>query len=205
MQVIPKAAINVVIDLWPMIILCTITIISIRISLSISNHQKIEFAKEMINLVFVIYIMLLFNLVTTTDFSSYGNNFIPFKEMFRYELSSKLFYRNVVGNVVLFIPFGYFVNYYCKSKNITYPLVVTSIISLSIETIQMLLGRSFDIDDIILNIIGGLIGYLFYVLGEFLLRKTSERFKNSLLLNLICIVIVIILITLILSLYGVVI
>ena len=27
--------------------------------------------------------------------------------------------------------FGYFVNYYCKSKNITYPLVVTSIISLS--------------------------------------------------------------------------
>lgn len=202
---IPKAAINVVIDLWPMIILCTITIISIRISLSISNHQKIEFAKEMINLVFVIYIMLLFNLVTTTDFSSYGNNFIPFKEMFRYELSSKLFYRNVVGNVVLFIPFGYFVNYYCKSKNITYPLVVTSIISLSIETIQMLLGRSFDIDDIILNIIGGLIGYLFYVLGEFLLRKTSERFKNSLLLNLICIVIVIILITLILSLYGVVI
>ena len=203
-QLIPKAAINVVIDLWPMILLFTITIISIRLSLFISKHKKIELAKEMINLVFVIYIMLLFNLVTTTDFSSYGNNFIPFKEMFRYSLSSKLFYRNVVGNVALFIPFGYFVNYYCKSKNITYPLVVTLIISLSIETIQMLLGRSFDIDDIILNVLGGLVGYLFYVLGEFLFRKTSERFKNSLLLNLICIVIVIILITLILSLYGVV-
>ena len=61
-HLIPKAAINVVIDLWPMILLFTITIISIRLSLFISKHKKIELAKEMINLVFVIYIMLLFNL-----------------------------------------------------------------------------------------------------------------------------------------------
>ncbi|MCR5482988.1 MAG: hypothetical protein K6E99_01075, partial [Bacilli bacterium] len=35
-------------------------------------------------LVYIIYSFVLFQLVTTTDFISYSNNFVPFKEIFRY-------------------------------------------------------------------------------------------------------------------------
>lgn len=200
---IPNTAINIIIDLWPVILLCLLTTISLKISISISKHKKIEIYKELINLVFITYIILLFSLVTATDFSSFGNNFIPFKEIFRYKITSKLFYRNVVGNMILFIPFGYFVSYYCKTKNITYSLVLSTIISTTIESIQMILGRCFDVDDIILNVLGGIIGYIIYVIGEIIFKKTSEKFKNNILLNLICIIIIIILIVIILNLYGV--
>lgn len=201
---IPKAAIDVVVDLWPMIALCVITVMCFRVAYSFSKHKRLEVYKEFINLAFIIYIMLLFSLVTATDFSSYSNNFIPFKEMFRYSLNSPLFYRNVVGNIILFIPFGYFANYYCESKHIKISLIITTVVSFTIETIQLALGRSFDVDDIILNVIGGIVGYLLYVFVEFIFKKTTQRVKNSFLLNLIFIIIIIVLFVIILSLYGVV-
>lgn len=203
MILIPTAAINIIIDLWPVILLCLLTTICLKIAISISKHKKLEIYKELINLVFIAYIILLFSLVTATDFSSFGNNFIPFKEIFRYKVTSKLFYRNVVGNMVLFIPFGYFVSYYCKTKNISYSIVLSLIISSTIEFIQMVLGRCFDIDDIMLNVVGGIIGYIIYVIGELIFKRTSEKFKNNILLNLICIVMIILLIVIILNLYGV--
>lgn len=203
MILIPIAAINIIIDLWPVILLCLLTTICLKIAISISKYKKLEIYKELINLVFIAYIILLFSLVTATDFSSFGNNFIPFKEIFRYKVTSKLFYRNVVGNMVLFIPFGYFVSYYCKTKNISYSIVLSLIISSTIEFIQMVLGRCFDIDDIMLNVVGGIIGYIIYVIGELIFKRTSEKFKNNILLNLICIVMIILLIVIILNLYGV--
>ena len=111
---------------------------------------------------FIIYLLLLFQLVTTTDFESFSNNFIPFKEIMRYRLDSSLFYRNVIGNIILFVPFGYLVSYYIKSPKYYIALILTVITSLSTEVIQMYIGRSFDIDDIILNIAGGLLGYLVF-------------------------------------------
>ena len=202
---IPKAAIEIIVDLWPILLLCLMTTICLKVAYSITNHTKLEIYKEIINLVFIVYVIMLFSLVTATDFSSYSNNFIPFKEIFRYSVTSKLFYRNVVGNVVLFIPFGYYTSYYCKTKNISYSFLISLIVSTTIETIQLTLGRSFDVDDIILNVVGGIVGYLFYIFSEFLFKKTSERVKNSFLLNLICILIIAILLIIILSLYGVVI
>lgn len=205
MKLIPKAAIEIIVDLWPILLLCMMTTICLKVAYALSNHTKLEIYKEIINLVFIAYVILLFSLVTATDFSSYGNNFIPFKEIFRYSINSKLFYRNVIGNVVLFIPFGYYTSYYCKTKNITYSFLISLIVSTTIETIQLTLGRSFDIDDIILNVLGGIVGYLLYILSELLFKKTSERVKNSFLLNLIFVLIIVILVIIILSLYGVVI
>ena len=204
MLVIPKAAIDIIVDLWPILFLCIITTICLKVAYSLANHTKLELYKEMINLVFIAYVIMLFSLVTATDFSSFSNNFVPFKEIFRYSFNSKLFYRNVIGNVAIFVPFGYYVNYYCKSKNIIYSLLITLIVSTTIETIQLALGRSFDIDDIILNVIGGIIGYVIYKLMDKLFAKYSDKYRNNLLLNFICVIVIIILALIILNLYGVV-
>lgn len=201
---IPKIAIDVVINLWPLIILVSVVLITLRLTYCYNNRKKINIYKDLITLFFIIYIILLFELVTSSDFESYSNNFIPFKEILRYKLTSKLFYRNVVGNIVLFVPFGYFTSYYCKINKSYLNLIITFVTSFTIELIQIGIGRSFDIDDIILNVIGGLIGYYCYRLLDKLFRKFSDKFRNNLLLNFICIMIIIGLCLVLLSLYGVV-
>ena len=204
-EVIKKTFMEVLPDVWPMLIIITVIISSLRITYLITKHKKFLLHKEIIYLLAVIYLLCLFHVVTFQDINYGTSNFIPFKEIFRYSFNSKLFYRNVIGNVAIFVPFGYYSNYYCKSKNITYSLLITLIVSTTIETIQLALGRSFDIDDIILNVLGGVVGYLLYIFSEFIFKKTSEKVKNSFLLNLICVLIIIILLVIILSLYGVVI
>ena len=155
--------VNIVLkEIWPMLLLFIIVISTLRIVDAIINKKKLVIYKDLLFLSFVLYMFLLFELVTSTDFESYSNNFIPFKEILRYKLDSKLFYKNVLGNVLLFVPFGYFVCTFLKNKKLYISFIITLITSLSIELIQMNIGRSFDIDDIILNLCGGIIGYLIY-------------------------------------------
>ena len=132
---------------------------------------------------------LLFGLVTSTDFESYSNNFIPFKEITRYSINSSLFYKNVIGNVLLFVPFGYFINNILQNKRFYISIIITFITSLSIEFIQMNIDRSFDIDDIILNMIGGILGYLIYRFLEYIKDKIPKFLKKEWLYNVIWILI----------------
>lgn len=200
---IPKIAVDVIYELWPMLVLFSIVLITMRVVYLKTHNESFILYKELISLCFIVYILLLFELVTTTDFNSYSNNFIPFKEIFRYSLTSPLFYRNVLGNVILFIPFGYFTSYYSKINKFYINLIITFITSFSIEFIQSLIDRSFDIDDIILNIIGGFLGYILYKISSKLMMKYSIKIKNNILINVICIIIILILVYVILSIYGV--
>lgn len=101
------------------------------------------------NKIFTAYIIILL-IILTIPCKTYGNaNIIPFKEITRYHITSKLFLKNVIGNIVLFIPLGIFLY---KKRKIIY------IIPLVIEISQIFIGRVFDIDDVILNIIGILFG-----------------------------------------------
>ncbi len=200
---IPEIAVDAIYDLWPMITLFILVLITIRSIYLKANHKSFILYKELLNLCFIIYALLLFELVTNTDFNSYSNNFIPFREIFRYSLTSKLFYRNVIGNVLLFLPFGYFVSYYCKLNKFYLNLLVVFITSSAIEVIQSFIGRSFDIDDIILNIIGGYIGYLLYIISSRMLKVYSVKIKNNILLNIIFFIFILALCYIIFSLYGV--
>ena len=44
-----------------------------------------------------------------------------------------------------------------------------------IETMQYFIGRSADIDDVIMNTIGGLLGYLLFWIGKNLLGRKHSR------------------------------
>jgi glycopeptide antibiotics resistance protein len=50
-----------------------------------------------------------------------------------------------------------------------------------------MIGRVFDIDDIILNVIGGLIGYLIYTLINSIGDRLPKIFRSNWFLNLISI------------------
>lgn len=180
---IPMKVYDIIINLLPMIILFSIVMILIRVITFIYAKEKIILYKELKNLLYVVYCFALFKLVTTTDFESFSNNFTPFKEIMRYETTSILFYRNVLGNIVLFLPFGYLITDMIIEKvgkcNIVITSVITLLTSLTIEIIQMFIGRSFDIDDIILNFLGGIAGFIIYKISHKIFSWFPEKYKTN--------------------------
>ena len=184
---------NAVTNNWPMIFIFTIVIVTIRIMYLVVHKEKFVLYKELFMLAFLIYAMLLFYVVTFQDVNYGTNNFVPFKEIFRYEIGSKLFVKNIVGNIILFIPFGVFVSYLMKTRR-TYPIIVISLItSFVIEYTQLKIGRTFDIDDILLNVMGGFLGFLIYLVIDILSSHMPSFFRTNTFKNIMSIVIVIIL------------
>ena len=114
--------------------------------------------------------------------------------MFRYTFGSPKFIKNIVGNIILFIPFGFFTSYYLNTKKALTPVVITLVISLCAEGIQYHIGRIFDVDDILLNVFGGFLGYLLFV-GFSAVRNHLPKFmKSDGFLNFLVIAIIIIII-----------
>lgn len=153
---------------WPAIVITMVILITMRLVYLIKNKEQIIVYKELMMLLFIIYILCLYYVVTFQDVSWSTSNFIPFKEMLRYSFGSRLFIKNVIGNLLLFMPYGFFVTYYLKFEKAHPVIILSLIVSVTIETTQLLIGRVFDIDDIILNVVGGTLGfYISYFLYKF--------------------------------------
>ena len=185
---IKKAAIDIFGNAWPMIVIFTIILSSIRIAYLIIKKEKFVLYKELSYLLFAIYLLSLFYIVTFQD-DNYGySNLVPFKEIFRYNFGSKLFIKNIVGNVLLYMPFGLFVSAYLDNKKI-FPIFILALISsVSIEFVQLAIGRVFDVDDIILNIIGALLGYFIYRLFDRFEDILPDWLKKEWLIDILVIV-----------------
>ena len=68
--------------------------------------------------------------------------------------------------------------------------------SLTIETTQLMIGRVFDIDDILLNIIGGILGHYLYIIILKIGNMCPKVFQAEWFLNLVSIILLVGLITL---------
>ena len=181
---------------YPMIIIFTVVIVTIRLAYLLSRKIKFELYRELFMLAFLLYSLILFYVVTFQDVNYGTNNFIPFKEIMRYEFGSSFFIHNVLGNILLFIPFGFFVSFILKTKKPSYIIIVTFITSLVIEFTQLLIGRTFDVDDVLLNIIGGFLGYLVYLVIQVTYDKLPDVLKKTWIKNIVLILIIIAIIVL---------
>lgn len=98
-------------------------------------------------------------------------NLVPFRTMFAYirvnEYASgwdSVSLVNLLGNVFVFSPIGIFVPWLWKRLRSFSKIALIGLgVTCFIETFQYFIGRSSDIDDIILNTVGVLIGYIAYV------------------------------------------
>ena len=166
---------------WPIVLITVISLVSLRITYLIKNKSKFILYEELLSLIFVIYLLMFFQVVTHQDVISYCNNFIPFKEVTRYTIGSNLFYKNVVGNILLFMPYGFFSSYYLRLDKKRLAFLLIFVVSLAIECVQLLIGRCFDVDDILLNLIGGMVGFFVYRLLDLITDKMSRRTISTLL------------------------
>ena len=134
-------------------------------------------------LIFILYIMSL--LYLTLFASDYGRsiysffiwneeslniylskiNIIPFKTIILYiTRMDRVSFINILGNLIAFAPMGFFLPLlFKKTRNLKNFLLTILSIILSIEIVQLitLLG-SFDIDDLILNLLGAFLIYKLY-------------------------------------------
>ena len=114
--------------------------------------------------------------------------------MFRYNITSKLFIKNIIGNILLFMPFGLFVTAYLDVRYVTPTVILTLISQISIEVVQKLIGRVFDVDDIILNVIGGFVGSVIFIMLDKLRDKLPKVLNKDWFMNLIFIIVLLALI-----------
>lgn len=194
---------NILFNIWPMIVIMTVILSSVRITSIIKNKEKFILYDELLKLGFLIYIISLFYVVTFQDVSWSTSNFIPFKEMFRYRLFSSMFFKNVIGNMIMFMPYGFFISYILKLDKKKIVFILSILVSLTIETTQLVIGRVFDVDDIILNVLGGLIGYFIYRLITKIQSHLPSFLKNNCFYNIIVSGLVILILVYIYRIVGV--
>lgn len=92
------------------------------------------------------------------------SNWVPFRDINTelHNVNRALGIVNVVGNVVIFVPTGFLAGLLFRPRWTAF--LVAPVLSVCIELAQVLLGSSADIDDVILNSLGGTIGVAVAVL-----------------------------------------
>ena len=171
----------------PMLTIFVVVLIVVRISSVRSSGKGFVLHEEIMNLFFVIYILLLFELLTGTENSlGSGFNIVPFQEIFRYEIGSRKFIYNVLGNILIFVPFVYFISRAIKPRGVATIIIDSVLTSLTVELVQLNIGRSFDIDDIMLNMVGGIVGYFLYVGLDAIYNHLPRFLQRDFIYDLIC-------------------
>jgi glycopeptide antibiotics resistance protein len=140
-------------------------------------------------LLFIIYLVLLVyflffaeSMGRTISDREYSYNLVLFKEIKRFikyhkELGMTAVLTNIVGNIVCFVPFGCMLPILSiKARKLFLVGLVSLELSIVIEMTQLIFKvGSFDVDDLVLNTLGGVIGFLIYRMGNRMMGKWLKR------------------------------
>ena len=149
------------------------------------TRKKIRAARFGCRILFYLYLIVMFYFVLfserygrETGYDTSHVNLELFKEikrfwMYRSLLTPEAFITNLVGNVFAFSPFGFLLPVMTEKKRGLIKVVLGSFLfSLIIESCQYIFKVGvFDVDDLLLNTIGGLIGYIIYKIAVTIYRR----------------------------------
>lgn len=89
----------------------------------------------------------------------------------------------LVGNIAMFLPFGFFLPFVVEKLNRRNAFLISLAAPLVVESLQVFVGRSFDIDDLICNFLGIMIGFVIAGgvkrLGELCNKAGKRNGQNS--------------------------
>lgn len=149
--------------------------------------MKIETAKKLravSTVLFVLYLILLFYVLFFSeqygriDEREYSYNLTLFKEIkrfwtYREQLGSMTMFLNIYGNVLCFVPFGAILPILNRrTRHFVVLLVLSFELCLMVECVQLITKvGTFDVDDLLLNTLGGILGYLVFKLCNYWRKK----------------------------------
>jgi glycopeptide antibiotics resistance protein len=119
------------------------------------------------------------------SWGEYRYNLVPFQEIKRFiqyrdVLGSYALFTNLFGNILIFIPFGFFLPMGSVKPSFFSTLVYSFSLSLSVEIFQLITKVGcFDVDDLFLNTVGGIAGFLLYKLCNAIRRKHVAKRKRK--------------------------
>ena len=142
------------------------------------HHQAFHLGHETLIIVFVTYLILLFSLTVFRDayfpwqLHLYTHrplsviNWQPLVETLKLTRAASTldFWYQSLGNVLWFVPMG-FLYPLVRRRRVSWPhiLIVVLCMSMGIETLQFFFNTGVsDIDDVIFNVIGGLVGFVLH-------------------------------------------
>lgn len=109
--------------------------------------------------------------------AGHAPNFVPFATIVPYFFGYKgliIAGINLVGNVGLLVPVGFLLPFICRSVTWRVSLAIAVGAGLLIEVTQAMLRIGiFDIDDVILNALGVMVGYL--IARVFVKRQETQK------------------------------
>jgi glycopeptide antibiotics resistance protein len=90
--------------------------------------------------------------------------------------------RQLLGNVALFVPFGFLLPAAVRTcRQLWVLLVAAAAFSVLIETLQAILpGHTTDVDDVILNTVGAAFGFLAFSVAAWMLRRRKAPGERTL-------------------------
>lgn len=137
---------------------------------------------------FVLYILFIFYFLLLSDWygrsgemREYHYNLVLFKEIkrfwtYRAQLGMRAVVHNLLGNVAVFVPFGFFMPMASKYRSFLTTAFYSFGISFCVEVFQLITKvGSFDVDDLLLNTIGGILGYILFVICNTVRRRHAKR------------------------------
>ncbi|MDF2537000.1 MAG: putative rane protein [Herbinix sp.] len=147
-------------------------------------------------LFFYLYIILLFYFLFFSErygrdsiSENYRYNLEFLKEIkrfikYRERIGFESFVVNIMGNILAFAPFGFMLPLLNNKLRSFFKIAFLSIFfSLMVECLQLAFRVGiFDVDDIFLNSIGGIIGYLFFAIGNGVIcifRKRKQKRRGT--------------------------
>ena len=160
------------------------------------KKEKLKFNKlrEVCLGLFVVFMMALLVFVFQGEYSSpvkmlasakhrlatrEGINLRPFRTVQNYYKvfgpQGDLFAINILGNILMFLPWGFGLLFLWKKNRSFFRLLYFSaILPIFIEFSQLFINRQVDIDDFVLNFLGGMLGGLIYFLLAGLFPKCRK-------------------------------
>lgn len=116
----------------------------------------------------------------------YKSNLVLFREikrfiLYRNQLGFESFVVNILGNIFAFAPFGFLLPLLNKRyRKLIITVFLSFLFSLCIEAIQFVFRVGiFDVDDLFLNTVGGLLGYVCYkIVISIFSRSTAKRVRQ---------------------------
>ncbi len=144
------------------------------------NHKAVMKLLFIIYMCVLVYIVFFAEAMGRTPQDGYVYNLTPLKEIKRFmkyiwdnDALGRAARLNIFGNIIAFIPFGIYLPYTSESKlGFISTFLYTFSLSLTIELVQLITKvGSCDVDDIILNALGGVIGYILWYIYTKLRKK----------------------------------
>lgn len=140
--------------------------------MKVSKKHMTKPIKLIFSTLFLVYVLLLLNLTFFSHYYGRGIvrrsiNILPFNTILEFLISGydiNTIITNLIGNIAAFMPMGFLLPIVFKRLN-TFLRICTAVLSASIfiEVVQFLAGvGASDIDDVILNMLGGIMGYWIY-------------------------------------------